>query len=177
MVRLDSRPGWDCPHPGSHWDRGSGLKTDTEAFVWHSGRHYTSQDTSLRGPPSFPPTTPAAQLPPLFCQPMVVGEGSDVAATRRRMGGGRPHLRLSHGKLRRNPCGGFHRLPSGPGPQGMSGQMGLRIRMATAPPRLSPFRPPKPHCGHPGPACCPPGTLGSPWTSRCLQGPLGRDLK
>lgn len=117
MVRLDSRPGWDCPHPGPHWDRGSGLKTDTEAFVWHSGRHYTSQDASLRGPPSFPPTTPAAQLPPLFCQPVVVGEGSDVAATRRRMGGGRPHLRLSHGKLRRKACGSSHRLPSGPGPQ------------------------------------------------------------
>lgn len=32
-------------------------------------RHYTSQDVSLQGPPSFLQTAPAAPLAPLFCQP------------------------------------------------------------------------------------------------------------
>lgn len=58
----------------------------TEAFVQCSDRHYTSQDISLQGPPSFLQTAPAAPLAPLFCQPWRGrGVGSDVAAESRRM--------------------------------------------------------------------------------------------
>lgn len=100
--------------PGPAWEQGPGLEADTEAFVWRAGSQYTSRDASLHGPPSFPPTAPAAQLPPLFHQSAVgAGGGSDVAVGSRRMGGGGrdPIQGSATGGLSRAPCGGSHPLP------------------------------------------------------------------
>lgn len=64
------------------------------------------------------------------------------------------------------PC---HHLPSGPGPQGASGQMGLRIRPASAPPR------PSSDPGHQRAKMATLALLASV-PSGVLLGPLGRDL-
>lgn len=59
-------------HPGN---RVQALGLTQRPLCGHWGRHYTSQDASLCGPPSFPLTTPAARFPPLFHQPIGGGRG------------------------------------------------------------------------------------------------------
>lgn len=127
--------------PGPPWERGPGLGADTEAFVWCAGSQYTSRDASLHGPPSFPPTAPAAQLPPLFRQSAVgAGGGSDVTVGSRRIGRGATPSKARPQEASAEPPvvapTPWHHLPSGPGPLGVSGQMGLRIRSASAPPLI-----------------------------------------
>lgn len=90
---------------------------------------FPADRTSCSAPPSVPPVRGGCG-----------GGGSDVAVGSRRMGGGvtpskaRPQETSAEPPVAApTPC---HHLPSGPGPLGASGQMGLRIRPASAPPLI-----------------------------------------
>lgn len=175
LVRSNPRPGWDCPDPGLHWDRGPGLQTDRGlCAALRQALHFPGR---LWPRPALSPRragAPAAQLPvPPACSGG--GGGSDVAVRSRREEGDpipgsgteaseEPPVaaptaicRLALGSEWADGAPDQNRLGCSPSPSS---------------------RPPTPQDGHPGPACqCPPGVLGSPQTSRCLQGPQGQDLK
>lgn len=139
-VRPAPRPWRNGPKPGPPWGWGPGLGANTEAFVQpHRHKLHFPGCFSL-WPALFPADRTSCSVPPSV--PPACWQGGRLTSGCWEQEDGRltPSERLSPGKPRRSPHGGFHPLPPSavwPQAPGSKWADGLRIRLALA--LLTPF--------------------------------------